>query len=538
MVYVSLAFPEEGIFPYLNLPIMKKNHALLIALSSVALTFTACKPGDTVKDELPASPPNIIYILADDLGYNDLGSYGQSLIETPNIDALATQGIRFTDHYAGSPVCAPSRCVLLTGKHSGHAYIRGNDEWGERGDTWNFAEAVKDPNLEGQRPLPVGTQTIGSLLQSVGYKTGLVGKWGLGAPLTEGIPNKLGFDFFYGYNCQRQAHTFYPVHLWRNEEKHILANELVVPGTGLEEGADPDEESSYAKYRLKDYTPELMLNEAVGFIESNKNTPFFLYFASPIPHVPLQAPQHWVDHYIEKFGEEEPYIGDKGYFPNRTPRATYAAMVSYLDESIGKLIDTLKETGQYGNTLIVFSSDNGPTYNGGSDSAYFDSAAPFNSDYGWAKGFVNEGGIRVPMIASWPGKINPGQTSDHISAFWDVLPTLCEVTGATAPEDADGISFLPTLLGQEGQKAHEFLYWEFPSYTGQQAVRMGEWKGIRKNIFKDNMAIQLFNLANDPREEKNVASAYPEIVSKIEVVLAREHSPAELEKFKISQLGD
>lgn len=518
---------------------MKHFLAPLLGAIVFTLVFSGCGPTDSERQAAEeVRPPNIIYILADDLGYNELGSYGQTLIETPNLDALAAQGMRFTQHYSGSPVCAPSRCVLLTGKHTGNAYIRGNDEWGERGDTWNFAKAVEDPNLEGQRPLPEGTNTIGTLLQEVGYKTALIGKWGLGAPLTEGIPNKQGFDFFYGYNCQRQAHTFYPVHLWRNEEKHILANELVVPGTRLEEGANPDHEVSYAKYQLADYTPELMLNEAVGFMKENGENPFFLYFASPIPHVPLQAPQRWVDYYREKFGEEEPYLGDKGYFPNRTPRATYAAMVSYLDESVGKLIETLKEMGQYENTLILFSSDNGPTYNGGSDSAFFDSAAPFNSDYGWAKGFVNEGGLRVPMIAAWPGKITAGQSTDHISAFWDVLPTLCDATGATIPADTDGISFLPTLLGQEGQEVHEFLYWEFPSYTGQQAVRMGKWKGIRKNIFKGNMDIQLFNLETDPREETNVAANHPDIVENIKTVMAQEHAPAELEKFKITQLGD
>ena len=517
---------------------MKPYLAPLLGSLAILLGFSACGSKDSTEEAEVATPPNIIYILADDLGYNELGSYGQSLIETPNLDALAAGGMRFTNHYAGSPVCAPSRCVLLTGKHSGHAYIRGNDEWGERGDTWDFAAAVKDPNLEGQRPIPLGTTTIGSVLQTAGYKTGIVGKWGLGAPLTEGIPNKQGFDFFYGYNCQRQAHTFYPVHLWRNEEKHILANELVKPGTRLPEGADPNDEASYAKYRLKDYTPELMLDEAMGFVRANKDQPFFLYFASPIPHVPLQAPQRWVDHYIKKFGPEEPYIGDKGYFPNRTPRATYAAMVSYLDESVGKLIETLKETGQYENTLIVFSSDNGPTYNGGSDSVYFNSAAPFKGEYGYAKGFVNEGGIRVPMIASWPGKITPGQTSDHISAFWDVLPTLCEVSGATTPEDTDGISFLPTLLGEGGQKTHEFLYWEFPAYTGQQAVRMGKWKAMRKNIFNDNLKVELYDLDTDPTEQRNVAAAHPEVVAQIEAILLKEHTPAELEKFKITQLGD
>lgn len=481
--------------------------------------------------------PNIVYILADDLGYNELGCYGQDTIETPNIDALAASGIRFTQHYSGSPVCAPSRCVLMTGKHTGHAYIRGNDEWGERGDTWNFAKAVEDPNLEGQRPLPVGTKTIGTLLQGVGYKTAIVGKWGLGAPLTNSIPTKMGFDFFYGYNCQRQAHTFYPKHLWKNEEKDWLDNELVVPGTKLAEGADPNDPASYSKYRLSEYAPELMLEEALGFVRENKESPFFLYFASPIPHVPLQAPESWVEYYQEKLGPEDPYLGNKGYFPNRTPRATYAAMVSYLDEQVGDIVSELKELGLYDNTLILFSSDNGPTYNGGSDSAYFESASPFKSEYGWAKGFSTEGGIRVPMIASWEGMIKGGRTSQHVSAFWDVLPTLCELSGARVPSDVDGLSFVPNLLG-EPQEPHEFLYWEFPAYEGQQAVRMGDWKALRKGIFKGNMDLELYNLKTDPREQFDVSAAYPEVVAKIEAIMESEREPAVLERFKIKQLGD
>ena len=481
--------------------------------------------------------PNIVYILADDLGYNELGCYGQDTIETPNIDALAASGIRFTQHYSGSPVCAPSRCVLMTGKHTGHAYIRGNDEWRERGDTWNFAKAVEDPNLEGQRPLPVGTKTIGTLLQGVGYKTAIVGKWGLGAPLTNSIPTKMGFDFFYGYNCQRQAHTFYPKHLWKNEEKDWLDNELVVPGTKLAEGADPNDPASYSKYRLSEYAPELMLGEALEFVRENKESPFFLYFASPIPHVPLQAPESWVEYYQKKLGPEDPYLGNKGYFPNRTPRATYAAMVSYLDEQVGDIVSELKKLGLYENTLILFSSDNGPTYNGGSDSNYFESASPFKSEYGWAKGFSTEGGIRVPMIASWKGMIKGGRTSQHVSAFWDVLPTLCELSGALVPSDVDGLSFVPNLLG-EPQEPHEFLYWEFPAYEGQQAVRMGDWKALRKGIFKGNMDLELYNLKTDPREQFDVSAAYPEVVAKIEAIMESEREPAVLERFKIKQLGD
>ncbi|MFY0651387.1 MAG: arylsulfatase [Cyclobacteriaceae bacterium] len=504
----------------------------VLLLFTAALLFTNCsEPKSDVK-------PNIIYILADDLGYAELGSYGQELIETPNLDALAAGGMRFTQHYSGAPVCAPSRCVLLTGQHTGHAFIRGNDEWASRGEVWNFAKAVEDPNLEGQRPIPADIPTIGNVLQDVGYKTAIVGKWGLGAPLTDGIPNNRGFDFFYGYNCQRQAHTLCPKHLWKNKEKVWLDNELVPPRTKLDSAADPYDLSNYAKYIQKDYAPELMQQEVLGFIEENKNNPFFMYYATPLTHVPLQIPQKYVDKYVEKFGEEEPYIGDKGYFPNRYPKAAYAAMVTYLDKQVGEIVQKLKDIGQYENTLIIFSSDNGPTYVGGSDSPYFDSAKPFKSEYGWGKGFTHEGGIRVPMIASWEGKIAAGRTSNLISAFWDVLPTLAEVAGTQAPENIDGISFFPELMGKAKQKEHEFLYWEFPSYQGQQAVRLGKWKGIRKNIFKGNMDIELYNLEEDISEQTNVAEGNPDIVRKIEEIMKHEHVSATIDRFKIEELGD
>ena len=257
--------------------------------------------------------PNIIYILADDLGYGELGVYGQEKIETPNIDKLALEGMRFTQHYAGAPVCAPSRCVFLTGKHTGHAYIRGNDEMTERGDVWNFAAASNDPFLEGQRPLPAGTVTIGTTLQQAGYKTACIGKWGLGGPLTEGAPNKQGFDFFYGYNCQRQAHTYTPLHLWRNDKKITLNNELVAPRTKLDSTANPNDSASYSIFEQPDLSTIFMEKEALSFIERNKDQPFFMLFASPLPHVPLQAPEKWVKYYQEKFGSEKPYLGNKGF---------------------------------------------------------------------------------------------------------------------------------------------------------------------------------------------------------------------------------
>lgn len=483
-------------------------------------------------------PPNIILILADDLGYSEIGAFGQGKIETPHIDGLAASGMRFTQHYSGSAVCAPSRCVLLTGLHTGHAAIRGNDEWAARGDVWDYAAAVEDPSLEGQRPIPADTVTLGALLQEAGYRTAIVGKWGLGGPLTEGIPNLQGFDFFFGFNCQRQAHTFYPRHLWRNQEKVWLDNELVVPGTRLPEGADPLDPVSYRSFTQSEYAPDLMLDEALGFIESNRDDPFFLYFATPMPHVPLQAPAEWVERYVDKFGDEAPYLGDKGYFPHRYPHAAYAAMVSYLDSQVGKIVQRLQDLGLYENTILLFTSDNGPSYAGGTDPIFFDSAHPFRSDYGRAKGFLYEGGIRVPLVASWPGKIQAGSSSGHISSFYDLLPTLCEIAGAQVPSGLDGISLAGTLLGRDVQREHEFLYWEFPSYGGQQAVRLGDWKAIRRNILEGNLEIELFNLEADPLEENDVAAREPEVMRRIRRILASEHTRSSIERFQFPQLGD
>lgn len=504
-----------------------------IAGSLLLLSLAACNTAD--KSSVPTTP-NIIYILADDLGYGELGAYGQALIETPNLDELAKNGMRFTQHYSGAPVCAPARCILMTGQHAGHAYVRGNDEWRDRGKVWDYEAMFEDPFLEGQRPLPDSLVTVAEILQQAGYRTGAVGKWGLGAPTTEGVPNKQGFDFFYGYNCQRQAHTLYPMHLWRNEERDLLENKMVAPHRNLAEGADTLDAASYADFTLNEYAPTLMHEEALQFLDTIGDQPFFLYYASPLPHVPLQAPQKWIEYYREKLGPEPPYTG-KSYFPTQYPRATYAAMISYLDEQVGDLIETLIEQGKYENTLVIFSSDNGPTYTGGADTPYFDSAKPFKTTYGWGKGFVHEGGIRVPMIAAWPGKIEAGTTTDHISSFYDVLPTLCELIGQQIPQNTDGISFLPTLM-QEEQTAHQFLYWEFPAYQGQQAVRLGKWKGIRKGILKDQLDIALYDLEADPQETTNLADSFPDIVNQISAIFTKEHIPATIERFKMPALGD
>lgn len=501
----------------------------------MVICFSFCT--EMQKANQKTDKPNIIYILADDLGYGELGCYEQKIVETPNIDALAAEGMRFTQHYSGAPVCAPARCILLTGKHAGHAYVRGNHEWNARGDVWDYQAMINNPTLEGQWPIPDSIYTMGEMLQDVGYKTGMVGKWGLGAPETEGVPNKQGFDFFYGYNCQRIAHTLYPTHLWKNEEKDLLTNKVVAPHTKFEKGADINDPKNYEDFSLDDYAPTKMHDEAILFLQNSDDQPFFLYYASPIPHVPLQAPQSWVDHYKKKLGKENPYT-DGNYFPNQTPRATYAAMISYLDEQVGDLIQTLKDIGQYDNTIVMFTSDNGPTYAGGADTKFFDSASPFETAADKIKGNTYEGGIRVPMIASWPGHIKAGSTTNLQSSFYDVMVTIAELTDGKLKE-TDGISFLPTLLDQDQEEKHDFLYWEFPAYGGQQAVRMGNWKGIRKNILKENnMSVELYNLETDIKETNDVANQHPDIVDSIKAIMNREHVRSSIERFQMAAIGD
>ena len=516
---------------------MKFNTAICLLLLFI---FLSCKGNQKNNESIAVKKPNIIYILADDLGYGELGVYGQEKIETPNIDALANKGMLFTQHYSSAPVCAPARCMLLTGLHSGNAFIRGNYAWNSRGDVWDYKAMIKDSTLEGQYPLPDSTITLASKLQSVGYKTGSIGKWGLGAPHTNSTPNKKGFDFFVGFNCQRQAHTYYPMHLYKNQNRIYINKDTVAPGTKLDKNADPNDPNSYAKYTLENYAPDVMFKELTAFVARNKENPFFLYWATPIPHVALQAPQPWVDYYKNKFGEEKPYVGNKGYFPHQNPRAAYAAMVSYLDENVGKLVQQLKDEGIYENTLIIFTSDNGPTYNGGADSEFFDSAKPFDGQVGRGKGNVYEGGVRVPMIAAWPNHIAQGSKSDLISAQYDVMATLSEVAGFQMPEKTDGISFLPTLLSKENQKEHAFLYWEFPESGGQVAIRMGKWKIIRRNLKSKNATatLELYDLEKDPLEKNNVANDNPKIISRMAAIYKKEHTRASIAQFRIPKVED
>jgi arylsulfatase A-like enzyme len=513
---------------------MSEKYIIAIKLFGISTLLVHCKSRGDQLLKNNEDKPNIIYILADDLGYGDIGAYGQTKIETPNIDRLAASGMMFTQHYCGAPVSAPSRCVMLTGKHTGHSQVRGNDEWADRGDVWNYRAMIADSTLEGQRPLEAGTVTIASLLHSAGYTTGMVGKWGLGAPQTESIPTKMGFDYFFGINCQRMAHTYYPVFLYENERRYHLDNDTVAPNTLLDNNADPSDPSSYSAYNLKEYAPDIMFSKLTDFVHSNKDNPFFLYWATPIPHAALQAPQKWIDYYVNKFGDEKPYLGDKGYFPHRYPHAAYAAMISYLDDQVGNLVSQLKELGIYENTLIIFTSDNGPTYNGGTDSPWFRSGGPFRCEQGYAKGNVNEGGIRIAMIASWPSKIKSGAISGHTSAFWDVMPTLCEIAHIKTPDNSDGISFLPELTGKR-QRQHKYLYWEFPESGGQQAVITGNFKAIRKNMHDGNNKFELYDLSTDMEERNNIAASNPQIIKKVEDIIDKEHqiSPNPKWQFKL-----
>lgn len=444
-------------------------------------------------------PPNIIFILADDLGWGDLGCYGQKKIRTPRIDRLAGEGIRFTQFYAGSAVCAPTRCALLTGKHMGHAFVRDNANP-------KRAQLAPDRNVfPGQIAIPDQEVTLAELLKSRGYATAAIGKWGLGNVGSSGDPNKQGFDLFYGYNCQHHAHNHYPRFFWRNNIQEPLA--------GNTNGLTGE---SYAQDRFTD--------EAIAFVKSNRERPFFLYFAVTIPHLALQVPEASLKEYSGAFAEV-PYDGKRGYLPHATPRAAYAAMVTHLDAAVGKLMDELQSSSLDENTLVMFSSDNGPTHDvGGADSPFFDSAANLRG----LKGSLYDGGIRVPFVARWPGKIKPASTTDHLSAMWDVLPTLCDVAEVKPPAQVDGISFLPTLLGKaQEQKQHEYLYWEFPGYGGWQAVRRGPWKAVRTEMLKaqnpDPLKIALYNLGKDTAEKHDVSAENPEIVSQMSRSMSEAH---------------
>ncbi|MEO9572127.1 MAG: arylsulfatase [Polaribacter sp.] len=484
--------------------------SLPIIVIATAMTLVSCsfsnknKKNESTKVSqtlVNNQQPNIIYILADDLGYGDLSCYGQEKFKTPNIDKLATQGMLFSEHYSGSTVCAPSRSALLTGMHTGHTVVRGN----------------KEIQPEGQYPIPDDTYTLAEVMKEAGYVTGAFGKWGLGFPGSEGDPISQGFDEFYGYNCQRLGHHYYPDHLWSNKDSIVLKG-----NAGLSK---------------KEYAPTLIHDKTLQFIEKNKSKPFFLYVASIIPHAELAAPEALMKKYKNKFLPEKKFVGvDEGpkyrkglYASQNESHAAFVAMIDLLDQQVGDIMNKVTELGIEDNTIIIFTSDNGPHREGGADPEYFNSNGVFKG----TKRDLYEGGIRVPMIAKWAGKIKAGSKSDHVSAFWDVFPTFADITNVKVPNNIDGISFLPELLGNsKNQEEHAYLYWEFHEKGGRQAIRMGNWKAVKYNVLKNpNKQMQLFNLSNDLGEENNVASQNPEVVKQIESLFQKARTPSDVFTF-------
>jgi arylsulfatase A-like enzyme len=454
-----------------------KAMGLVAASAGASSLFPGCAtvtPGTAAK-----SKPNIIFILADDLGYGDLGCYGQKEIKTPNLDQMAAEGMLFTQHYAGSTVCAPSRCVLMSGLHTGHCTVRSNS-----------------PGL--MRP---GEITVAKVLKYAGYTTAAIGKWGVGYP-PPGDPARNGFDYFFGYLSMVHAHNYYPEFLWRNERKVKLRNVVEYTKRGYAKGV-----GGVSTNKL-DYSHDFFTKEALEFVEKTKDRPFLLYLPYTIPHANNQA------------GRKGMEVPDYGIYRDKDwpePQKGHAAMITRMDRDIGKLLAKLKELGIDRNTLVMFSSDNGPHKESGADPDFFDSNGPLQG----IKRDLYEGGIRVPLIARWPGKIKPGSVTDHVSAFWDFLPTCTELAGLTSLERIDGISILPTLMGQpEKQKKHEFLYWEFHERGGKQAVRMGDFKAVRLKVHKNpDGPLELYNLKDDIGEEHNIAAQYPDVIAKIEAYL-------------------
>lgn len=469
----------------------KRLTANSVVMAGAALAGVACAP----QKEAPA--PNIVFILADDLGWGDLSCYGQEKFQTPNIDALASNGIRFTQCYSGTTVSAPSRSCLLTGTHSGHTAIRGN---------------VELPP-EGQFPLPEGSQNIFQDLKAAGYSTAAFGKWGLGYIGTSGDPQAQGVDEFYGFNCQKLAHSYYADHIWHNSERIELTDNV-----------------DSVPYGEGTYVPDLLHERALEYLEeaAKSGKPFFMWYPTTIPHAELIVPQ---DSIIAKFKgmyPETPFKGcdsgpafrTGGYCSQEYPHATFAAMVTRLDTYVGQIVDKLKELGVYDNTIIIFSSDNGPHLEGGADPDFFNSNGPWRG----YKRDVYEGGIRVPLIVDWKGHVEAGRETDFMCSFWDIMPTLRELTEPGVCLDGmDGVSLLPLLENRPGQKAHENLYFEFQEMGGRQAVRKDEWKLVHLDIRSDNDWYELYNLNDDPGETTDLSASYPEKLEELKKIMEDSH---------------
>jgi len=464
---------------------------LMLAWCSLALLPLAARCGDDSADKPDPQPPNLIFIMADDLGYGDLGCYGQRLIRTPRLDRMAREGMRFTQFYAGCTVCAPSRSVLMTGQHMGHTYVRGN--------------AGRDVSIQSLRPEDV---TVAEVLKQAGYATALCGKWGLGddTPGNTGLPNDQGFDFFYGYLNQVHAHNYYPEFLWRNREKVLLRNKVVRAKRAY--GAF---RGGHAVERV-DYSHDLVMQQALQFVRDHRKRPFFLYLALTIPHANNEGTRATGN------GQEVPDLGPYADRPWKEPDKGYAAMVTRMDGDVGRLLDLLHELGIDRRTLVIFTSDNGPQREGGQDPELFDSNGPLRG----MKRDLYEGGIRVPTLAWWPGTVPAGSVSDHIGYFGDWMATAAELAGTRPPEAVDSISFVPTLRGRrQQQRQHEYLYWEFYERGGKQAVRAGKWKAIRKPMFHGRT--ELYDLSRDPGETTDLARQHPDVVRRLEKLMDQAH---------------
>lgn len=460
-----------------------------------------------------ASKPNIVFILADDLGYGEVGCYGQEKIKTPHIDQLAKEGIRFTQHYTGAPVCAPARCVLMTGKHLAHAEIRGNKD------------SKNGRKFPGQWPITDGALTIAEVLKDAGYATGAFGKWGLGPSDSTGSPNKQGFDRFYGYNCQRNAHSFYPPYL-DSDEQEVTINKNPIPGH-MRKKEGP---VAAADYRAELYSSDLVLEESIKFIDNNKDKPFFLYLPFLEPHVSMQPPAEWVDRYPKEWDDPElggkgVYRGQCGYLPHDRPRAAYAAMISDLDEHVGAVMARLKKHGIDDNTVVIFTSDNGTTHQGGDPKFHIGGVdADFFSSTSGLKGYKGscyEGGIRVPCVVRWPGEIQPGSVTDEPTYGPDWFPTLASMAQAKMPkEELDGLDMSGVLAGKPLPKREELMIWDFHNYGGIIAIRDGKWKALRRGLLakkgKQPQPWELYDIDKDPKETTNLAAQYPEKVKRLE----------------------
>lgn len=457
---------------------------------------------------LLATPPNVVLIFADDLGIGEVGAYGQQRVPTPNLDRLAKEGTRFTRFYTASPVCAPSRASLLTGKHTGVSPIRGNKEVGG----WELNSG------EGQMSLPNRERTLAEGFRDKGYDTAIVGKWGLGAPGSEGHPNRQGFDFFFGYLCQRQAHNLYPPYLWRNSDIHLLTgNRYFRPSVRI--SADQATDDVFGSFIGKQYAEHEMRDQAVRWLQQKRDRPFFLYYASPLPHLALQAPSDEVAAFPEVW-DPKPYLGENSYLPNKRPRATYAAMIKALDTSVGAILDTLEKQGKADNTLIIFTSDNGPTFLAQVDREFFNSSAGLRG----TKSTGYEGGIRVPMLVRWPGKVPAGVVSDQVSYSPDLMPTLAKLIGFR-PGPHNGMDLSAIWRGAP-KTVRRQLYFEFPENRGFLAAIFDDrWKAIRPNLAGGNTKIEIYDLVNDPAEVHDLSGQRPDLVSRAAKFFVQEHRP-------------